>query len=64
MCFFGIFQDTWDDLQKYIKRNVKQTLDEKIAKRRAQVQVNGNADVDTDSEMEGIFISTLCGHKK
>ncbi|CAH4023860.1 unnamed protein product [Pieris brassicae] len=45
-------KDTWDDLQKYIKRNVKQTLDEKIAKRRAEVQVNGNADVDTDSEAE------------
>ncbi|XP_045505039.1 probable ATP-dependent RNA helicase DDX27 isoform X2 [Colias croceus] len=44
-------KNTWDDLQKYIKRNVKQTLDEKIAKRRAQVQVDG-ADLDTDSEVE------------
>ncbi|CAG4939021.1 unnamed protein product [Colias eurytheme] len=45
-------KNTWDDLQKYIKRNVKQTLDEKIAKRRAQVQVDGGADLDTDSEVE------------
>ncbi|XP_038218422.1 probable ATP-dependent RNA helicase DDX27 [Zerene cesonia] len=45
-------KNTWDDLQKYIKRNVKQTLDEKIAKRRAQVQVDGGADLDTDSEEE------------
>ncbi|KAF9793911.1 hypothetical protein SFRURICE_003431 [Spodoptera frugiperda] len=43
----------WDDLQKYVKRNVKHTLDDKIQMRRAAVKVNGNAeDVDTDSDVE------------
>ncbi|XP_050671446.1 probable ATP-dependent RNA helicase DDX27 [Leptidea sinapis] len=51
-------KDTWDDLQKYIKRNVKQTLDEKIAKRRAHVLVN-DADVGTDSEDEGQEVDEL-----
>ncbi|XP_041974712.1 probable ATP-dependent RNA helicase DDX27 [Aricia agestis] len=45
-------KNPWDDLSKYIKRNVKYTLDEKIAKRRAEVQVDGKVDVDTDSEAE------------
>ncbi|XP_026750382.2 probable ATP-dependent RNA helicase DDX27 [Galleria mellonella] len=46
-------KNTWDDLQKYVRRNVKQTLDEKIEKRRAQVKVNGNSvDVDTDSDVD------------
>ncbi|OWR47703.1 putative ATP-dependent RNA helicase DDX27, partial [Danaus plexippus plexippus] len=40
----------WDDLHKYIKRNVKQTLDQKIEKRRAEAKVKGNID---DSESEG-----------
>lgn len=46
-------QNTWDDLHKYVKRNVKRTLDERIERRRAQVKVNGNADaVDTDSDID------------
>ncbi|KAJ0171349.1 hypothetical protein K1T71_012899 [Dendrolimus kikuchii] len=46
-------KDTWDNLHKYVRRNVKRTLDEKIERRRAQVKVNGNADdVDTDSDIE------------
>ncbi|XP_014366734.2 probable ATP-dependent RNA helicase DDX27 [Papilio machaon] len=46
-------KNPWDDLQKYVRRNVKHTLDEKIAKRRAEVKVHGNSgDVDTDSEAE------------
>ncbi|CAH2057037.1 unnamed protein product, partial [Iphiclides podalirius] len=46
-------KNPWDNLQKYVRRNVKHTLDEKIAKRRAQVKVEGNSgDVDTDSEEE------------
>ncbi|KAM3955940.1 dead-box helicase Rs1 [Aphomia sociella] len=46
-------KDTWDDLHKYVRRNVKQTLDEKIERKRAQVKVNGNAvDVDTDSDID------------
>ncbi|KAG6453895.1 probable ATP-dependent RNA helicase DDX27 [Manduca sexta] len=46
-------KNTWDNLQKYVRRNVKQTLDEKIAKRRAEVKVNGNGDaVDTDSDVD------------
>ncbi|KAI5633267.1 DEAD/DEAH box helicase domain-containing protein [Phthorimaea operculella] len=46
-------KNTWDDLNKYVRRNVKRTIDEKIAKRRAQVKVYGNAeDVDTDSDVE------------
>lgn len=46
-------KNTWDDLQKYIRRNVKRTIDEKIERRRAQVKVNGNADdVDTDSDVD------------
>ncbi|XP_063833471.1 probable ATP-dependent RNA helicase DDX27 [Ostrinia nubilalis] len=46
-------KNTWDDLHKYVKRNVKHTIDEKIERRRAQVKVNGNADaVDTDSDID------------
>ncbi|CAK1590909.1 unnamed protein product [Parnassius mnemosyne] len=46
-------KNPWDNLQKYVRRNVKHTLDEKIARRRAQVKVAGNSeDVDTDSETE------------
>ncbi|CAB3249056.1 unnamed protein product [Arctia plantaginis] len=46
-------KNTWDDLQKYVRRNVKRTIDEKIERRRAQVKVNGNSnDVDTDSEVD------------
>ncbi|XP_026728502.1 probable ATP-dependent RNA helicase DDX27 isoform X2 [Trichoplusia ni] len=46
-------KNPWDDLQKYVRRNVKQTLDQKIEKRRAQVKVHGNSnDVDTDSDVE------------
>ncbi|XP_072948297.1 probable ATP-dependent RNA helicase DDX27 [Epargyreus clarus] len=46
-------KDPWDDLQKYVRRNVKRTLDEKIERRRAQVKVNGNSgDVDTDSDAD------------
>ncbi|CAG9570830.1 unnamed protein product [Danaus chrysippus] len=41
----------WDDLHKYIKRNVKQTLDQKIEKRRAEAKVKGNID-DSESEEE------------
>ncbi|CAK1543490.1 unnamed protein product [Leptosia nina] len=52
-------KDPWDDLQKYVKRNVKLTLDEKIAKRRLQTQVNGNADADTDSEPEDKNVDEL-----
>ncbi|KAL4716010.1 hypothetical protein ACJJTC_003799 [Scirpophaga incertulas] len=45
--------NTWDDLHKYVKRNVKQTLDEKIERRRANVKVNGDAQaVDTDSDID------------
>ncbi|KAL0861330.1 hypothetical protein ABMA27_008887 [Loxostege sticticalis] len=46
-------KNTWDDLHKYVRRNVKRTIDEKIERRRAQVKVNGNADaVDTDSDID------------
>nr|XP_037873905.1 probable ATP-dependent RNA helicase DDX27 isoform X2 [Bombyx mori] len=46
-------KNTWDDLHKYVRRNVKRTLDEKIEKRRAHVKVHGNADsVETDSDVE------------
>uniref|UniRef100_A0A2A4JES4 RNA helicase n=1 Tax=Heliothis virescens TaxID=7102 RepID=A0A2A4JES4_HELVI len=46
-------KNTWDDLHKYVKRNVKHTLDEKIERRRAAVKVHGNADdVDTDSDVD------------
>ncbi|XP_068624912.1 probable ATP-dependent RNA helicase DDX27 [Battus philenor] len=46
-------KNPWDNLHKYVRRNVKHTLDEKIAKRRAEVKVHGNkGDVDTDSEAE------------
>ncbi|CAG9792901.1 unnamed protein product [Diatraea saccharalis] len=46
-------KNTWDDLHKYVKRNVKRTIDEKIEMRRAQVKVNGNAEaVDTDSDID------------
>ncbi|XP_053618325.1 probable ATP-dependent RNA helicase DDX27 [Plodia interpunctella] len=45
-------KNTWDDLHKYVRRNVKQSIDEKIERRRAQVRVNGNADVDTDSDLD------------
>ncbi|RVE50799.1 hypothetical protein evm_004548 [Chilo suppressalis] len=46
-------KNTWDDLHKYVKRNVKRTIDEKIERRRAQVKVNGDAEaVDTDSDVD------------
>ncbi|XP_045455888.1 probable ATP-dependent RNA helicase DDX27 [Melitaea cinxia] len=45
-------KDPWDDLQKYVRRNVKRTLDQKIEIKRAEAKVKGNADVDTDSEAE------------
>ncbi|XP_048484168.1 probable ATP-dependent RNA helicase DDX27 [Plutella xylostella] len=46
-------KNPWDNLQKYVRRNVKRTLDDKIERRRAQVKVHGNADdVDTDSDVE------------
>lgn len=45
-------KNTWDNLHKYIKRNVKRTIDEKIERRRAQAKVNGTADeLDTDSDI-------------
>ncbi|XP_048001030.1 probable ATP-dependent RNA helicase DDX27 isoform X1 [Leguminivora glycinivorella] len=44
-------KNTWDDLQKYVRRNVKRTIDEKIERRRAQAKVTGSAgDIDTDEE--------------
>ncbi|XP_052744151.1 probable ATP-dependent RNA helicase DDX27 isoform X2 [Bicyclus anynana] len=43
-------RDPWDDLHKYVRRNVKRTLDQKIEQKRAEVKVKGNIDVDTDSE--------------
>ncbi|XP_026490193.2 probable ATP-dependent RNA helicase DDX27 [Vanessa tameamea] len=45
-------KDPWDDLQKYVRRNVKRTLDQKIELKRAEAKVRGNVDVDTDSEAE------------
>ncbi|CAH2097485.1 unnamed protein product [Euphydryas editha] len=45
-------KDPWDDLQKYVRRNVKRTLDQKIEMKRAEAKVKGNADVDTDSEAD------------
>ncbi|XP_063388221.1 probable ATP-dependent RNA helicase DDX27 isoform X1 [Cydia fagiglandana] len=44
-------KNTWDDLQKYVRRNVKRTIDEKIERRRAQAKVTGSAgDIDTDED--------------
>lgn len=48
-------QSTWDNLHKYIRRNVKRTLDERIERKRAQVKVEGSKDVDTDSDVDGMF---------
>ncbi|XP_045762672.1 probable ATP-dependent RNA helicase DDX27 [Maniola jurtina] len=45
-------KNPWDDLQKYVRRNVKRTLDQKIEQKRAEAKVKGNVDVDTDSEAE------------
>ncbi|XP_050355844.1 probable ATP-dependent RNA helicase DDX27 [Nymphalis io] len=45
-------KDPWDDLQRYVRRNVKRTLDQKIELKRAEAKVRGNVDVDTDSEAE------------
>ncbi|XP_073959768.1 uncharacterized protein [Choristoneura fumiferana] len=46
-------KNTWDDLQKYVRRNVKRTIDEKIERRRAQAKVSGSAgNIDTDSDAD------------
>lgn len=54
---FAIFiqQTPWDNLHKYVRRNVKRTLDERIERKRAQVKVEGIKDVDTDSDVDGNF---------
>ncbi|KOB64879.1 putative ATP-dependent RNA helicase DDX27 [Operophtera brumata] len=45
-------KNPWDNLHKYVRRNVKRTLDEKIERKRAQVKVEGNKDIDTDSDVD------------